>query len=316
MNNSLESNGTRGSGSGGSLNQLEKWKEIVYLIFLIVLATSSVILNSVVLILYGKTERIRKATVIFVPIFTFNDLCMTITRVTNQFILQNVPTAFSFTPYCIYVFAFELIIYTQSQYHLLFIFIFKYIKINFPFTFDEYYNVKRCFIIIIIIIIVTTIFGLFPVYMAIDNPTDRLSCNGYFKFEREHYGIYLSLFIPVIVGVTGLHIGILRIAKKHAMGMESQLKKIQNISYSSKFTLLQLLISILLWIVFGMILGFLKNIEPLTRSQLTVGLQYLLLTQLVVNPIITILGNSSIKLAFRKLFFCWKMAKIYPETEI
>lgn len=295
--------------------QLDKMGEIFYDTFTVLLGILSIILNVLVLILYYKVENIRDTTVIFLPLFTFNDIFVAFFRLIFYFLLKFINLYEIPAPICVYINVYEIVIYIQSQYYLLFIFIFKYIRIKYPLKYKDYYNFKLCLLIIFLIIICTILLCLFPVYISFFKKSPFSGCNGYFYYKPQYYFIYLLYFIPVIISVVIIHANIMKIAKKHAKNLTNQMKNAQNISYSSKLTLIQLILSIIVWLIFGLSQVSINSRNGNFVYKLLLAFGYLVLTQLLINPIITIIGNSSIKYEFLKVFSRFRNKRqIHPQN--
>lgn len=260
------------------------------------------ILNFTVLYLYCKDKRIRESTVIFVPIIAVNDVCLDIWETLQNVLSEFLTVDNLLTPLCILTYSVGVSFSVQSQYFLFMTFVYRYVKINNPFDYDKYLANKRLIIIVFGIFLFGTCVSLSPVLISAINYTGKGSCNGYYHYKSEYLPLVILLMLPVLIGALIYHIKTLKIAKKHTNLMGNQTKKLKNISKSSKASFLQLLLTILIWILFmTVILKFVFDKNHIQVKKFMFGITHVIIFQTSLNPIFSIYGNVSIKIAFLQI---------------
>lgn len=276
---------------------------LIFRLFLILFIILASFFNLSLLILFLKYEKVRNTSIIFIPVMGINDTIRVFWRLFLLIMEREINANLWFPPFCIIYFTLDITLYIISQYYLLFIFIYRYIIIKYPFHYENYLTIKRSIIIIILIIILTIIFVIFPVYLAIFGYKTSF-CNGYFYYKFELYFIYLSIFLPVIFASLTLHVKILKIAKIHSNEIEKQTGKLSNISKSSKITILQLCIMIILWLYYSIVTYIFLQVKNSVSTRLVQSIGHIVVVQAFLNSLITIFGNSPIKSAFFQFFKC------------
>lgn len=270
------------------------------------------VLNTLILYFYCKCKKIRETSVIFILLMTINDLFLEIWETLQYFLMRGLKVD-SFHPVmCIVTFSLGVTFYVQSEYFLLFTFIYRYVRINNPLSYHNYLTTKFSIFLIFGTLLFSLFASLFPVYTSIANFNGKGTCKGYYSFKNEYIPLIIVFVLPVILGVLIFHIKTLKIAKKHANLMENQMKQYKNISTSSKAYLIQLLIQLTLWILFtSALLKFVLEGKIIQAQKIVYGVTHLIVSQSFFNAIFTIFGNVQIKLEFYKLFHL-KQSKIIP----
>lgn len=285
---------------------------LMYTLSFIILFIIGLILNIFLLYLFIRKKKIRDGLIKFVPLVTINDVVMGLWELEQLLVLKYINLEKLPPPLCTALNCIGSTLYIQSQYYLLFIFISRYMKINNPFNHKEYLTIPRLIIILISVFILSAVTSLIPMFLSVSNYTGEGNCQGWYNYKTHYLPINFLFFLPISVGVLYFHIKIMKIAKKHANSMEVQMKQIKNISAASKANLIQLLLTIIIWVFFCLGLTLLiLNDKRVKAQKLIFCISQIVLSQTVYNPLFTVFGNVSLKFEFYR-FFRLKNQNISP----
>lgn len=297
---------------GVLVNKFTNAEIIIYRIFFSLILIFGVLFNIILLYLYFKNKKIRDSIIIFIIFMTFNDLFIEIWEGSQQIYITFVRIDDLPVPLCVLVHAIGIAAYGQSFDFLLLTYIYRYKKINNPFEYEKELTTKKSTIIIFLNFLFGVFLSLYPVFISVLDYNGHGSCKGYYNFKNKYFPILILTVVPITIGIIIFHIKTIRIAKKHVDQIERQIKQLKNISTSSKANLIPLFLQFILWSIFGLvIIMFLLNSNYIQTQKMIVGISHLLLAHTLFNPIFTIFGNRSVKLAFFELFN-FKFSKILP----
>lgn len=164
-------------------------------LFLLLLVSIS--LNSIVIALYAKDQKIRRATVMYLPLMTCSDIFVAVWQTLQYFLIRYTNFQLTNIPLCVTFFAFGTAFYFQSQYFIFLMFFYRYIQISRPLTYQQYLSTRRITCTVIISVSIVTVGSLFPLLTSYLDYDEIGSCRGYYKYLSNYLPIFLIFFYPL-----------------------------------------------------------------------------------------------------------------------
>lgn len=278
------------------LRRFTKTELIIYNCFFSVQVIFGFIFNFILIYLYFKDKKIRESTIIFIPLLALNDISFDLWESFQQIISKYVNLDKISPVICVITFCIGITLSIQSEYFQLITVIYRYVKIKNPLDYHKYLTKKRTLSILFGIFLFSFSMSLLPFLISVLDYTGRGSCKGYYNLKHEYIPLVVLSMLPVLIGILIFYVKILKIAKKHAKSMEIQMKKIKSISASSKANLIQILLTICLWIIFSLaLITFVLGKNDIKVKKFMSSITQIMLFQTVFNPIFSIFGNFALK---------------------
>lgn len=193
----------------------------------------------------------------------------------------------------------------QSQLSIFGIFLNRFLLIRFPFKYEIFCSTKFTLFFAILCNIFSLFFSSMSFFIRLGPATlckNILSIN----YVTMNVVLFFSLapFLPSFI----IFMLILKIAKKHALSIENQINSSQSISKTAKLTFLKLILSLVSWIIYGILYSeILKDVSRISWKRLLIA-HLILYQNMFLSSITSLITNSKItsKLLKSRFFLFFK----------
>lgn len=176
----------------------------------------------------------------------------------------------------------------------------RYLILRFPFKYSTYCSSKTVnfvsiFIFLFCILLNSTLF------IKLDKRSSL--CNGLINFNSFYVALISIFGFLIIIPSLIIYFLIFKLVKNHVNNMRNQVNFSPTISKSIKLNFINMIISFVLWMIYGIIFIKSSSLNGNFSRKFGYTLQTTELINILIQTVINLLNNPSIKKLFRNKFY-------------